>query len=401
MLAGKADVQQILDVATHELVETMSLKASGLRLLDVETGELMLASVAGLSKSYLDKGPVLLDASVIDQAALAGQSVYIADCRTDPRIIYKDMAKQEGLISCLVTGVAFRGKRIGVLRAYMDREHRFTPFEVSLLEAIAAQLAATIMHARLRANAREAERLERQVLQAAEVQRRMIPASAPNSSHYRFGCVYEPSSELGGDFYDFIKFENGDLGAVVADVVGKGLPASLMMASARSALRSHARRVTDMSEIIGSVNGRLHHDTLPGEFATAFYMELSEDGRLVKYCNAGHEPMLLLRGGEITSLEVGGMALGIDPGQKYEIAEVALEPDDVLLLYTDGITEARDFSDKAFGRERLFASLKLHAGLAPDMPVDLLAKQILWDVRRFVGLAPQTDDITIVAVRVS
>ena len=119
MLAGKADVQQILDVATHELVETMSLKASGLRLLDEETGELLLASVAGLSRSYLDKGPVLLDASVIDQAALAGQTVYVDDCRTDSRIIYKEMAKQEGLVSCLVTGVAFRGKRIGVLRAYM------------------------------------------------------------------------------------------------------------------------------------------------------------------------------------------------------------------------------------------------------------------------------------------
>jgi sigma-B regulation protein RsbU (phosphoserine phosphatase) len=266
--------------------------------------------------------------------------------------------------------------------------------------AIAAQLAAAIINARLRAESLEAERLERQVKQAVDVQRRMIPSRPPENPHYEFGCIYQPSSELGGDFYDFIRFDNGDLGVVVADVVGKGVPASLMMASARSTLRSNARRVTDIGEIMQSVNRRLYHDTLPSEFATAFYMELAEDGSKATYCNAGHEPLLLLRDGEVRDLNVGGMAMGIDPNERYECAEITLRPDDVMLLFTDGVSEARDFQDKAYGRKRLHDSLRLHGTEGPNLSAEFVAKQVLWDVRRFVGFAPQGDDITIVVVRV-
>ena len=400
MLASKATLQEILDMATRQLVESMNLKASSLRLLDPDANELKLASVANLSKEYLSKGPVRLADSSIDQAALSGETVYVEDCRSDPRIIYPQMASEEGLVSALVTGVRFRGRRVGALWAYRGEERRFSEFEASLLEAIAAQLAAAIINARLRADLREAEDLERQVKHAAEVQRRMIPASPPESPHYRFGCIYQPSKDLAGDFYDFIRFENGDLGVIVADVVGKGVPASLMMASARSALRANARRMTDLGEIMQSVNRRLEYDTLPAEFATAFYVELSHDGAKAKYCNAGHEPLLLLRGGQITSLDVGGMVLGINEQERYESAEIALQPGDTMLLYTDGVTEALDYQDRAYGRERVYKSLITH-GTADGASAEFIAKQILWDVRRFVGLAPQSDDITVVAIRVS
>ncbi len=400
MLTSKASLQEILDMATRQLVETMHMKAASLRLIDEDTGELKLKSVANLSKTYLSKGPVRLADSAIDRAALEGRTVYVEDCRTDPRIIYKQMAREEGLGSALVTTVSFRGKRVGVLWAYMGERHSFSPFDVSLLEAISSQLAGAIINARLRTEVREAEQLERQVKHAADVQRRMIPARAPRTTKYQFGCIYEPSHELGGDFYDFIEFDNGDIGMIVADVVGKGIPASLMMASVRSALRSHARRVTDIGEIMKSVNGRLHHDTLPSEFATAFYVELLADGTKAKYCNAGHEPMLLLRRGELIEYDMGGMALGIDPNEAYPCQEIALEPEDVLLLFTDGVTEARDFHDKVYGRNRLHQSFRLHGSISSGIPAEVIAKQILWDVRRFVGLAPQGDDITVVAVRV-
>jgi sigma-B regulation protein RsbU (phosphoserine phosphatase) len=396
MLSGRAELQDILDMGTQQLVATMGLRASSLRLLDEDTGELKLASVANLSREYLDKGPVQLSESPIDRAALEGRTVYVEDSRSDPRIIYPEKARREGLVSALVTAVAFRGKRIGVLRGYMDRVHHFTPFEVSLLEAIAAQLAAAIVNARLRRDAHQAEHMARQIRCAADVQRRMIPAAPPASPHYRFGCIYQPSSDLGGDFYDFIRFDNGDLGVVVADVVGKGVPASLMMASARSALRSHARRVTDIGEIMVSVNRRLYHDTLPSEFVTAFYLELLADGSCMKYCNAGHEPLLLLREGRVTRLDAGGLALGIEREEEYTSTEQALLPGDVLLLVTDGLTEARNYDGQAYGRQRVEDSLIRHGHL----PVETLASQLLWDVRRFAGLAPMGDDLTLVVIRV-
>ncbi len=400
MLSGNAALQDVLDMATRQLVDAMGLKACSLRLLDPDTGELKIASVANLSERYLAKGPVRVRGSSIDQAALSGETVHVEDMRTDPRTVYKKNAKEEGLISALVTRVASRGKAIGALRAYKGTRHRFSPFEVSLLEAIAAQLGAVIANAQLMLDARKKEHLGRQVKLAAEVQRRMIPAHPPRSERYQFGCDYQPSQELGGDFYDFIRFDNGDIGAVVADVVGKGVPASLMMASARSTLRSNARRVTDMGEIIQSVNRRLYHDTLPGEFATAFYVELAADGRLLKYCNAGHEPMLLLRGGRIRELDAGGLALGIDPNETYATAEEALEPGDLMLMFTDGLPEARNFDGEAYGRARIHESFLRQANAGDAPPVDVIAKQIFWDMRRFVGFAPVEDDVTLVVVRV-
>lgn len=399
-LAAHNDLQEILDTATQQLVARMGLRASVLRLLDEDTGVLKLASVANLSRSYLDKGAILAMDSPIDQEALTGRTVYIEDLRTDPRVFHRDKAREEGLVSALVTGVSSGGKSLGVLRAYMGYKHCFSDYEVSLLEAIASQVGTAIVNARLRRDMEQADRLNRQIRLAADVQRRMIPARAPESPHYEFGCIYEPSSDLGGDFYDFIKFDNGDIGVVIADVVGKGVPASLMMASARSALRSNARRVTEIGEIVRSVNLRLLHDTLPGEFATAFYLELSAEGRSMKYCNAGHEPLLLLRNGEICELDVGGLAMGIAEDADYESAEAALMPGDVLVLFTDGMLEALNYDGQAYGRERLHASIKLHGALPPDLPVDMISKQLLWDVRRFVGLAPVTDDITLVVVRV-
>jgi len=399
MLASRAALQEILDMGTRQLVERMGLKAASLRLLDPDSDELKLASVANLSTEYLNKGPVRLADSAVDQAALSGKTVFVEDCRSDDRIIYPHMASEEGLVSALVAGVRFRGRRVGSLWAYRGERRSFSEFEASLLEAIAAQLAAAIINARLRADLREAEDLERQVRHAAEVQRRMIPAAPPENPHYQFGCIYQPSKELAGDFYDFIRFENGDIGVVVADVVGKGVPASLMMASARSALRANARRTRELGEIMGSVNRRLEYDTLPAEFATAYYIELSHDGRLLKYCNAGHEPLLLLRDGQINSLDVGGMVLGLNETEPYESAEVAIQPGDTLLMYTDGVTEALDYQDREYGRERLGQSLARHGG-EKGATAEFIAKQVLWDVRRFVGLAPQGDDITVVAVRV-
>src|SRR5690606_29097813 len=144
----------------------------------------------------------------------------------------------------------------------------FSEFDRSLMEAISSQVASAIVNGRLRRDAAEAEQLDRQLKLAADVQRRMFPAAMPEHEHVEFGCVYEPRSDLGGDFYDFIQYENGDLGFAIADVVGKGVPASLIMASARSALRSYAREARDLGALMSSVNRRICEDTLVSEFVT-------------------------------------------------------------------------------------------------------------------------------------
>jgi phosphoserine phosphatase RsbU/P len=401
-LAGRMKLQEILDTVTQELVRTMGLRAAGIRLLDEDTGELRMASAAYLKMDYVDTNPIYLEDSPIDAEVLdSGHTLYVEDIRTDPRTLFKERARREGLVSALLTPLASGGKRLGVLRAYMGQRHRFTPYDISLLEAIASQAAAAIVNARLRRDAADAERLERQVRLAGDVQRRMIPAHPPKHPFYQFGCVYEPTMDLGGDFYDFIQLPGGDIGLVIADVVGKGVPASLTMAGTRSALRSHAAAVSGIPELMCAVNQRLCADTLPGEFVTALWAILDRDQRRITYCNAGHEPLLLLRRGVLHTFDAGGLVLGVEPTATYESQEIALEPDDLIVLSTDGIVEATDYRSDAYGRERLHSSIKLHGAMAPDLPITLVAKQLFWDVRRYVGLAPQSDDMTLVVIRVT
>ncbi len=399
-LARRVDLREILDTALRQIIETMGLKAAAIRLLDEETGVLRLAASCNLSQEYLDKRAILATESEIDAEVLLGKTVYISDLRSDPRNDYPEKAREEGLASVLMAPLKFDGRPIGVLRAYMDRVYRFSEFDITLMEAISAQVAAAIVNARLTEEAQEAERIDRQIKLAADVQRRMFPARPPQREHYEFGCVFEPNYDLGGDFYDFIEFPNGDVGFVIADVVGKGMPASLIMASTRSAMRSAARRATSLADVMEEVNLRVSEDTTEGEFVTAFAGVLSADGKRLRYCNAGHEPLLLLRRGRTLSLDMGGMVLGIDPTSRYDSGVELIRPGDVMVMVTDGALEAMNFDGDSYGRERLLTSVRIHGALAPDMPVDLIAKQILWDVRRFVGLAKLGDDLTVVVIRV-
>ncbi|MFQ5424509.1 MAG: SpoIIE family protein phosphatase [Phycisphaerae bacterium] len=392
MLAGRSELREVLDISANRLREVMGVRATGIRLLKKDTGELRIAAVANLSPAYLNKGPLRVSQNPIDAEALAGHTVQISDIQNDPRTVYKEDARREGLVSGLVAPLSCRGQTIGVIRAYTDRPHRFGPFDVALMQAMASQIAAAIVNSRLYRETREAERLERQVKLAGEVQRRMIPSMVPDAPRYDFGCVYEPNSNLCGDFYDFLSFPNGDTGVVIADVVGKGIPASLMMASARATLRSLARKLNGVHEVMAAVNRRLCHDTLESEFVTAFYGVLSADGSRLTYCNAGHEPLLFLRNGSLRSLDAGGMLLGVDEDAHFEPSVQEIMPGDVLVLITDGLIDALNFDDESYGRRRLRESICRHGNL----PADLLAKQLLWDVRRFSGLAPPPDDITLV-----
>jgi sigma-B regulation protein RsbU (phosphoserine phosphatase) len=291
--------------------------------------------------------------------------------------------------------LTYRGQSVGVLRVYTDRPYRFSGEEESLLRSIASQSASAIIHARLYEESVEAERVQRQVDAAAHIQRRMLPARPPSRLGLSFGCVYDPSLQVGGDFYDFVSLPNGNLGVCIADVMGKGLPAALLMASIRSALRAHAPVSADVADTMGRLNRQMHTDTLVQEFATMVYGELSGDGRVLTYCNAGHPPPLLLRGERFIELGAGGLAIGIEPGEVFEQESVRLQPDDTIIMVTDGVTEAMDFNGATFGRERLLSSVWKNRALGAEQ----LVRQILWDVRRFVGLAEQSDDITVVVIQ--
>lgn len=396
--ATQRDLQHLLDLIAATASKVLRAKACSIRLLSDDHRELVIKAVHNLSGRYLDKGPIPLSASRIDQEVLSKlQPVYIADERSDERVLYPAEARREGIVSALCAPLVFRGHAEGVIRVYMAELHEFDWFETSLLQAMAAQAAAAIVNARLYAEAVQAEETRRQLRLAGEVQRGMIPAEPPRMAGWDIGAVYVPCYELGGDFYDFIRLPQDNLGLAIADVVGKGVRASLLMASVRASLRAHAANIYEMSRILRLVNRDLCADSLASDFTTLFYGVLNcTTGRLT-YSNAGHCTPLLYQAGHWRRLTAGGGVLGIDPQGAWSQDSVDLKKGDLLLLYTDGLTDAMNFEDKRFGLERVQAAAT--AALANHSTADQIVKHVLWEMRRFAGLQSRLDDLSLVALR--
>jgi len=374
----------------------METKASSLRLVDEGHDELVIKAVYNLSKEYLAKGPIRLSRADIDKTALGpGGHEYVANMATDPRVQYPQESIREGIVSMLSVGMRYQGKAVGVLRVYTDSEQTFSPLQVDLLKAVAAQAAAAIENARLLADSIQAEALEKQVNLAGEVQQRMIPQAAPNLPGLDVASAYVPMYSLGGDFYDFIPLPEDNLGLAIADVSGKGVPASLIMASVRAFLRAQVDNVYYLYEVVRRINLMLCRDSKPGEFVTLFYGVLDANNLRFTYCNAGHPPGMVLRDGKVIELGSDNMLLGIEPDEDYRQAVIQLQKNDVLMLYTDGLPDARNFKGEAFGRQKIVEAFQRGGETA-----EAVAQNVLWEMRKFVGLSKPTDDVTMIVVRV-
>jgi len=397
MLADARDLGIVLQRTVRAVCEVMETKASSLRLIDYDRDELVIKAVHNLSAEYLGKGRIRLSQAAIDQQAMASKGYeYVRNMGQDPRVLFPQEAKREGIVSMLSVGMRYKGKNIGVLRVYTAQEQTFTQFQIDLMKAVAAQAAAAIEHARLVQETMQSQALERQVQMAAQVQHRMIPHQPPAIPGVDLAAVYVPCYELGGDFYDLIELPYNNLGMVIADVSGKGVPASLTMAAVRAALRAQVDNVYYLYEVLRRINLMLCRDSSPGEFVTLVYGVLDGRNRRLTYCNAGHPPGMILRDGKIIELNSDNMVLGVDAEEKYVQSLVDLRVGDTLLLYTDGLMDAMNFEHERFGKQRIIEAF------APGGPsAEAIVQTILWSQRRFTGLAKPTDDVTMIVAKVN
>ena len=395
LMADAREVGKVLQRTVEMVTQIMDVKASSIRLIDPEKDELVIKAVHNLSERYLSKGPIHLSSAEIDREALGPAGFcYVRNMASDPRVLFPDESLQEEIVSMLSVGMRYKGRAIGVLRVYTSQEQHFSQLRVDLLKAVAAQAAAAIENARLLVESLEAERLDEQVRMAADIQRRLVPQHPPEAPGLDLACIYVPCYELGGDFLDFIKLPDDNLGLVVADVAGKGVPASLIMASVRASLRAQVDNHYYLYEVLRRVNVMVCRDTDPSEFITLFYGVIDTRNRRFTYANAGHPPAMLLRKGEVTELPGGNMVLGVDPDEPFSQSFIELQSGDVLLLYTDGLAEAMDFENQLFGKERVIEALQRGGENANQ-----IAENVRWSMQRFVGLRKQSDDISMIVAR--
>lgn len=396
LLSGAGSLQQVLNRIVEETARVMRCQYASLRLYDELTDELRIAAVYQLSSAYVPSGAILRSASPIDDEALRGQVVYIEDAQSDPRFRSVQAARELGIVSGLTAGMLYHGKPVGVLRIYARRKRRFRTAQRNLLRAVASQAATAVVNARLVEERLRAERIERQLELAADVQARMVRLDPPPHPRIDSAVVFEPSSHVAGDFCDLFDLPDGRRAAVVGDVAGHGIPAALMMASVRGALRAIAENCFDLGQILTRLNRRTCQETGPGEFVTLVMIAINVDGTEMGVACAGHESPLLCRAGQVHAIDHGSLVLGMRADERYTETTVPLRPADQVLLYTDGLIEARDFQDRAFGRERLAAALREFGALPPES----MLQNIRWNLRRFVGLAEREDDLTMVGLRI-
>jgi sigma-B regulation protein RsbU (phosphoserine phosphatase) len=396
LLSSTRDPDAVLETVVRTLAEVMQVKACSLRLLTPTGGELVIKATCGLSPSYLKKGPVLVAENPNDQRALAGEIIMVDDMRTDPLVRYSDEARQEGLVSSLAVGLIAKGSPMGMLHVYTSEPHTFTPEEVRLFRSVADQAAFAIANARLLEEVVTARQHERELALAAKVQQRLLPASAPTVPGYDCAGITVPSAAVGGDFHDWIELPGGNWGIAVGDVAGKGVPGAILMASVRAALRAQAEHIYELDHIMSRVNIGLVAETEVSEFVTLFYGVLDSGARRLTCSSAGHEPAILVRGTTVRKLTAGGPLLGVTADAKYASEVIELQSDDTLVVFTDGAIDAANYQGERFGRERLMDSIRRHAHFGAQRALE----EIHWDIRRFTGLAPRADDLTLLVVKV-
>jgi len=249
----------------------------------------------------------------------------------------------------------------------------------------------------------EQERMQKEMQVAQEIQHALLPHRFPDIEGYDISTVYRAAKDVGGDYFDFVQIGEDTLGIIVADVSGKGVPGSLVMTMIRTALRLEARDNYLPTDILARVNKFVTDDVKRGMFITIFLITLDSSKRTISYASAGHNPMILYRkeSDACYFLNTRGLPLGIalPEGVSFEDSleydRVKLKKDDMLVIYTDGITEAMNKAGLQFGNDRLMEFIKTNSELSPNE----FTKKLDAELHRFTGGAPQNDDITLVVIK--
>lgn len=280
----------------------------------------------------------------------------------------------------------------------------YSKADLQLLSAVAAQTGLALENAHLTESIRkevaQRERLDRELEIARDVQQRLFPQKLPQVNGLDFSGYCRPAQGVGGDYYDFIHLATGSLGIAVGDVSGKGIAAALMMASLQASLRGQTIKPCDtLAEMIHHINGLVYEASAANRYATFFYAQYDPLTRRLRYVNAGHNaPILRRRKGsdyEFLRLEEGGTVIGLFPDYPYKEAELELQSGDILVAFTDGISEALNHAEEEFEEARLLAAMRN----CPDRSASAISSHILEHVDAFTAGADQHDDMTIVVVR--
>ncbi|MEO7932466.1 MAG: GAF domain-containing SpoIIE family protein phosphatase [Chthoniobacterales bacterium] len=362
---------------------------------------LQLASAPQALESYVRLHAVQKNEGILGSVLATREPVFIINDPSDPRLAsLRDTTLHTSAI--LVVPMTYRGQLLGVLA--LANGSQATPFneaDFGVFKSIAEQSAFALYNAIVYYEASEKKRLDRDLHIARDIQRILLPSSSPQIEGYEICGLNIPAKQVSGDYFDYIPVNDQQTGVAIADVSGKGIPASLIMAMCRSVLRSQAPANTSAADVLHKVNRQLFPDIKEDMFISMAYLLLTAGSNHVILSRAGHDAPMLYRAKDrtIERLNPRGMALGIDSGGVFDRVtadfEFDLETGDCIVLYTDGVTEALDDEGLEFGMEKMNLAIQ---SSAPQGAAAIL-RRLTDEITEFAGNQPQNDDITLIAIR--
>src|ERR1041385_4765564 len=403
-ISRSLDLDEVLNLVMDTLDSLIPYDAAGIYLVKCsaplaewegqvdETCVFHTQAVRGYDIDDLQELHLKMGEGLIGHVAVTGKPYVSNDVRSDRRYINARPRTHSEMVAPIISN----NEVIGVFDLESDELNAYTNDDLEVLMLLASQVAIIIEKVMLHEQLIEKQRLETQLEVARQVQLKLLPARDPQIDGYDISAYNFPTEEVSGDYYDWVRIYDDEIGIVIADVSGKGIPAAILMAFLRSSLRAatHIGYATNVS--LAKVNYLLWESIERNQFVTAFHGILDASNRTLSYSNAGHNPPMLMNAkGEVSFIEYGEQPLGMFPETRYHQYSLVLEPGDIMVLYTDGVTEASNPDGVEFGRDRLVEAVKENK----ERPARELIASLEMAVLEWTANRGATDDVTFFVIK--
>ena len=395
-ITSTQSIEKIVDLIVRKCVKHIKVEQGVVMLLDEKDQENPFHTMIRKQDSTTNLLPFRLDTQLTGWMLMNKAPLLINDFQTDKRFSsVKDI--DFPIKNLLSVPMQLKGKMIGLVTVFNKKsETGFSINDQRLLGIIAAQSAHVVENARLYQNEQALIKLQEEMRLAYDIQVDLLPKEQPKIEGYQIAGKSIPAKDVGGDYFDFINMHGDRLSFCLADITGKGMPAALLMANLQATLRGQILSDKSCKDCVAFSNDLLYYNTASNKFATLFSGILNIKSNEITYCNAGHNnPLLISNDNKITRPDIGGLIVGIVPSVPYDEATFKLNRKDMLVVFSDGITEAMNKDEEEFDEPRLIDFILKNKDKSSEELIEL----IFSEVNNFSKGQPQSDDMTIVIIK--
>jgi sigma-B regulation protein RsbU (phosphoserine phosphatase) len=392
------DVDQMLDIIVEKSIKAMKAEQGSI-LLVTEQEDAPLRTLIRQADQRSRLLTYKVGTHITGWVLKHQQPLMIEDLATDSRFHPTEQERKE-IRSVLCVPIRLKAKIIGILM--VTNKKTFEPFndnDLRLLSIIAAQSGQLIRNSQLQQEALETKRMEQELAMARKIQQSLLPKKTPETKNLEIASFFNPTDEVGGDYYDYFPLEEDRIGIVLADVSGHGASAALVMTMVKGIIHSITHKFETTDQVLAEMNSILSPIIPRDMFVTTIFLVFDLKKRLLRYSNAGHSPLLFFntQAKACQLIELKGPALGLTNLSVYQEKEISLNPGDLFLIYTDGVTEAFNEQGEMFEESRLIQAVE---EVSQD-PAQKIIEHVNSKLKGFVNNAPQNDDVAMITVKVA